>query len=211
MKQKKTSLLPQVYIRAKEQLLEDNSSQYGFYPMSIVWWAGAGVNRQYSGRSSHPRYGGLGWAVKFPKVRAVLPVLFHEWHWMWQGPGTRTPSNRSQHPNKVAGVIWNGAHRCEVGGGRRGFGVGCKNSVLKAWDGCYQWLWSFRKEEAHVGVVLCWESMRNYSRESKRWAWGRKGGVNELTSESRGLGGGWAPLAAWKLEKLVMGSSDEVC
>lgn len=37
MKQKKTSLLPQVYIRAKEQLLEDNSSQYGFYPMSIVW------------------------------------------------------------------------------------------------------------------------------------------------------------------------------
>lgn len=53
--------------------------------------------------------------------------------------------------------------------------------------------------------------MRSYVEESKRWTRERRGDVKELISENRGLGEGWAPLVAWELEILVVGSADEVC
>lgn len=101
---------------------------------------------------------------------------------MWQGPGTRTPSNRSQHPNEVAEVIWDRAGGCEVRGGRRGFGVDYKNPTLEAStyntsltlearDGSCQGLWSFRKEEAHavLGEYKLFEGEQKMDMKKKRW------------------------------------------
>lgn len=66
------------------------------------------------------------------------------------------------------------------------------SSTLETRDGSCQWLWSDVKM-------------------SKRWIQGRKGDVKKMNFWERGLSEDWAPLAAWELEKLVMGNPDEVC
>ena len=65
------------------------------------------------------------------------------------------------------------------------------SSTLEARDGNCQWLWSDVKM-------------------SKRWIQGRKGDDDKMNFWKRGLNEDWAPLAAWELEKLVMGNPDEV-